>query len=130
MAKKKAKTENTDQEVPAQRTGGLAEHLLESIENCGLSHYEIAKQAKIAPQQIYRFVKDRKTLTLDTVDKILPVIDENFGLKMMGVRAAQNELSRTRRNMLAYIEQLQDAIEDLKSLVLHGLKSDAEAAGE
>lgn len=119
MAKKKSKIED-DEQAPAQQSGVLAGHLRRSIEGCGLSQYEIAQRAKIAPQQIYRFMNDGKTLTLETVDKILPVIDENFGLRVMGVEYGRNEMGRVRQDMLDYIGQLQDAIEDLKAMVLHG----------
>jgi len=123
MAKKKATTE-IDEEAPARKAGILAGHLRRSIEKCGLTPYEIAKRAGIAPQQLYRFLSEGKTLTLETVDKILPVIDENFGLRIMGLEHGRDEMGRVREEMLVYIGQLHDRIEDLRHLVRDGLQPD------
>jgi plasmid maintenance system antidote protein VapI len=122
------KNERAAEQAPTEPTGILAGHLRRSIEGCGLSQYEIAKRAGIAPQQLYRFMNEGKTLTIDTVDKILRVIDENFGLRLMGLEMGRDEMARSRQSMLAWLEQLQDSIEDLKALVMHGPKSDDESA--
>lgn len=121
MAKKKKSEPEKDGQTPARRTGGLTGHLKKWIETCGLTPYEIAKRAGIAPQQIYRFVNDGKTLSLETVDKIIPVVDESFHLRMAGVEFARDGMDRTRQDMLGYIGQLEDSIEDLKSLLVDGV---------
>ena len=60
----------------------LRQYLHAQITQSGLTPAEIARRAKIAPAILYRFINGQRDLSLETIDKILPVIEGEIGSKM------------------------------------------------
>jgi transcriptional regulator with XRE-family HTH domain len=77
---------------PEPRGAGLTEHLKSRILACGISPYEIAKRAGIAPQVIYKFQSGRD-ITLASADKILAIVDGHIGDRLASMGEARQTVS-------------------------------------
>lgn len=109
------------------RAGGLAGYLRRSIESCGLSPYEIARRAGIAPQQIYRFMDEGKTLTLETVDKLLPIVCQPFYLRLSAAEVAHEAEAEAKKELIRFLVQIQETIQGMREIVEHGLSPEVRA---
>lgn len=82
---------NPDQEPESPSVRSFRNYLQVRIKQSGLTPAEIARRASIAPALLYRFLNDQRDLSLETIDKILPVIDA--------------EIESNLRNVVKYYEQ-------------------------
>ena len=56
------------------RRKNISDQLRDAIRKSGLTHYRIAKDAGMKPEQISRFVAGERTVTLDTAARIAEVL--------------------------------------------------------
>lgn len=55
-------------------TGPISAALAEAIRASGKTHYAIAKAAGIRPQMLDYFMRGERSLSLETLDKLAPVL--------------------------------------------------------
>lgn len=52
----------------------VSETLRDALKNCDRSVYELAKEMEIAPDPLYRFLKGKRDLRLETASKLCEVL--------------------------------------------------------
>lgn len=52
----------------------IVDALRKAIRESGLTHYRIAKDAGISPDQLDRFIRRERSLTIDTAAKVADVL--------------------------------------------------------
>lgn len=82
---------------------GLASYIKKQIQSSPLTPAEIAERAGVSISQIYRFMKGERSLTLESADKILPVVGRSL---VEAIRRQQGEMT--------FDGSVEDQIEDEK----------------
>ena len=99
----------------------LRNYLHIRISQSGLTPAEIARRARIAPALLYRFLNNQRDLSLETIDKILPVIDGEIWLHLRKLVGYYEELVSQQRTLFDSIATLQAQEGEIESAIL-GLK--------
>jgi len=104
----------------------LRNYLHVRIKQSGLKPAEIARRAGIVPALLYRFLNDQRDLSLETIDKILPVIDGEIESRMKQVVEHTQELVAQQKAMFDAMARLQSQEGAIESAIL-GLQEVMEA---
>ncbi len=64
-----------------QERARIASMILSAIESSSLSRYEIAKRAGVTEASLSRFVNGKTTLSIESIEKIAPVLGLELVLK-------------------------------------------------
>jgi len=70
--------------------GSISERLRQVIADSGETHYALAKQAGIRPQMLDYFMAGERSLRLETLDKLAPVL----GLRLQAQKRTARSGSR------------------------------------
>jgi transcriptional regulator with XRE-family HTH domain len=122
--------EVTDPENPFYHQFVLAALVKKQIQTSPLTPAEIAERADVSVSQIYRFIKGERSLTLETADKILPIVARSFVEKLrdpqgeVGPRGFEEEIEdekeRLRRRLERWektaFEEAREIMKDLAKL--------------
>lgn len=112
---------NPDRDPHSPYVLSLRNYLHVRIKQSGLTQAEIARRAGIAPALLYRFENDQRDLSLETIDKILPVIDAEIESKMRQFIMHHEETVAQQRALFDAVATLQAEEGAIESAIL-GLK--------
>lgn len=60
----------SDQQLREEGMGKIVRQVIDAIEKSPMSMYEISKRTGVSQSQLSRFVREERTITLDTLEKL------------------------------------------------------------